>query len=120
MVAPHHWKGVNMNRFLSGVGAAVAAVIMTASSFGMATAAPIGVQPAQIASNFELAQYREERRPHVRRDRDRRDRRDRAEHRRERHGYWNGHRGYREHRRGYRQHSDGYYYAPSVFRLMIR
>ncbi|XUY29712.1 hypothetical protein RMR21_022235 [Agrobacterium sp. rho-8.1] len=106
-----------MNRILSGFGTAVIAAVMTATSFGMASAAPIVAQPMQISSGVELVQYRDDRRPMVRRDRDRRDR---AEHRRERRGYWNGHRGYREHRKGYRRHSDGYYYAPSVFRLMIR
>jgi hypothetical protein len=113
-----------MNRIISAIGAAVVAVVMTASGFGTATAAPIAAQPTQITSSVELAQYRDERRyvPRDRRDHGRYDRRhpNRAEVRRDRPGYWNGHRGYREQRRGYRRHSDGYYYAPSVFKLFVR
>jgi type IV secretory pathway protease TraF len=117
-------KGVNMNRIISRIGAAVVAVVMMASGFGTATAAPIAAQRAQVTSSVELAQYRDERRytPRDRRFNGRHDRQDRyrAENRRDRRGYWNGHRGYREYRRGYRRHSDGYYYAPSVFKLFIR
>ncbi|MGN7291929.1 hypothetical protein [Rhizobium sp. SAFR-030] len=107
-----------MNRYLSAIGAAAVALVMSVSSFGTATAGPIVNQPAQITSGVELVQHRDDRRHNARPDR-RHHRADRA-HRRDRPGYWNGHRGYREHRRGYRRHSDGYYYAPSVFRLMIR
>ncbi len=106
-----------MNGIFSGVGAAVIAAIMTVSGAATVAAAPIVPHSTQVTSDIQLAQYREERRPQFRRDRDRRDR---VEHRRERRGYWNGHRGYREHRKGYRRHSDGYYYPPSVFRLYIR
>ena len=117
---PQYWKGVNMTKILSGIGTAVIAVFMTATSFGMASAATVAAQQPQINSGVEHIQHREDRRhnrPELRRDRDRRDR---AEHRRDRRGYWNGHRGYREYRKGYRRHSDGYYYAPEVFRMMIR
>lgn len=111
-------------KILSRLGTAIVAVVITASSFGMASAAPVALPQPQISSGVELVQYREERRYDRRHDRREyrrdRDRRERAELRRERRGYWNGHRGYREHRKGYRRHSDGYYYAPSVFRLMIR
>lgn len=113
-----------MKRILSAIGTAVIAAVMTVSSFGSASAAPVAAQQPQITSGVVLAQYRDDRRFERRHDRREyrrdRDRRDRAELRRERRGYWNGHRGYREHRRGYRRHSDGYYYAPDVFRLMIR
>jgi hypothetical protein len=117
-------EGMHMNRIFSGIGAALVGLVMTASSFGTATAAPIAAQPTHITAGVELAQFRDERRyvPRDRRYNGRDDRRDRnrAENRRDRPGYWNGHRGYREYRRGYRRHSDGYYYAPSVFKLYIR
>jgi hypothetical protein len=88
---------------------------MTASSFGMATAAPLVAQHLQATSSVELAQYhRDDRRREYRHDRDR------YEHRRDRRGYWHGHRGYRDYRKGYRRHSDGYYYPRSVFQLYIR
>jgi len=116
-LAHYHWKGVTMNRTFSPIGTALVAIAMTASSFGMATAAPFAAQHPQITSNVELAKYREERRHDYRRDRDPRDR---FEHGRDRRGYWNGHRGYREYRKGYRRHSDGYYYPRSVFQFYIR
>lgn len=113
-----------MKRVFSGIGTAIVAAVMTVSSFGMASAAPVAAHQPQITSGVVLAQYRDDRRLERRHDRREwrrdRDRRDRAEHRRDRRGYWGGHRGYREQRKGYRRHSDGYYYAPSVFRLMIR
>jgi Ni/Co efflux regulator RcnB len=106
-----------MNRIFSRIGTAVVAVVITASSFGMASAAAMSAQHPQISSNVELAQYREERHQDYRRDRDHRDR---YEQRRDRRGYWNGRRGYRDYRKGYRRHSDGYYYPRSMFQLYIR
>jgi hypothetical protein len=118
MVVFHQLEGMNMNRILSGIGAAAVALVMSVSSFGTATAGPIVGHPTQITSGVELVQHRDDRRHHARPDR--RDRREMRSNRRDRPGHWNGHRGYRDARRGYRRHSDGYYYAPSVFRLMIR
>lgn len=106
-----------MKKIISGFGAAAIAAIMTVVGVAPVSAAPIVPQSTQVTSDVQLAQHRNDHRPEFRRDRDRRDRMDR---RRDRPGYWNGHRGYREHRRGYRRHSDGYYYAPSVFKLYIR
>jgi Ni/Co efflux regulator RcnB len=105
-----------MNSF-SRIGTAIVAAVIAASSFGMASAAPLVAQHQQFTSDVELAQYREDRRDDWRRDRHHRDR---YEHRRDRRGYWNGHRGYRDYRKGYRRHSDGYYYPRSVFQLYIR
>lgn len=107
-----------MNSF-SLIGTAVVAAVIAASSFGMASAAPMAAQHPQVASSVELAQYyRDDRHREYRHDR--RDRRDRYERRSDRRGYWNGHRGYRDYRQGYRRHSDGYYYPRSVFQLYIR
>ncbi|TAV48425.1 hypothetical protein ELI30_08990 [Rhizobium leguminosarum] len=105
-----------MNSF-SRIGTVVVAVVIVASSFGMASAAPFVGQHQQVTSDVELAQYREDRRPDWRRDRHHGDR---YERRHDRRGYWNGHRGYRDYRKGYRRHSDGYYYPRSVFQLYIR
>ena len=105
-----------MNRFISACGAALVAIVMTASTSGAAVAAPAMTHQTQISSDVQLAQYHEKRRPNARNHRDRRE----MNTRRDRRGYWHGHRGYREHRKGYRRHSDGYYYAPSVFKLYIR
>ncbi|MFK0335469.1 hypothetical protein ACIQUB_30610 [Rhizobium sp. NPDC090275] len=106
-----------MNRIFSRINTAVVAVVMTASSFGLAAAAPLSAQHTQVTSAVELVQYRD----HHRRDwRRHHHPRDRYERRHGRPGYWNGHRGYREYRRGYRRHSDGYYYPRSVFQLYIR
>ena len=104
-----------MNSF-SRIGTAIVAAVIAASSFGMASAAPVAAQHPQVASSVELAQYhRDDRRREYRHDR-----RDRYEQGRDRRGYWNGHRGYRDYRKGYRRHSDGYYYPRSVFQLYIR
>ncbi|MBD8555876.1 hypothetical protein IFT84_15310 [Rhizobium sp. CFBP 8762] len=106
-----------MNRFISGIGAALLVAVTAFSSVGSAAAAPVVIHQPLATSDVELAQHRDRHRPQVRHHRDRRERFDR---RRDRAGYWHGHRGYRNHRPGYRRHSDGYYYAPSVFKLYIR
>ncbi|MDX3928580.1 MAG: BA14K family protein [Shinella sp.] len=38
-----------------------------------------------------------------------------VQYRRERRGWYGGHRGYRHHRRGYRRHSDGWWYPLAAF-----
>jgi hypothetical protein len=106
-----------MNRTFYRIATAVVAVIVTVSSFDIASAVPVRADHPQMTSGVELAQYREQRRHDYRRDRHHRDR---YEQRRDRRGYWNGHRGYRDYRKGYRRHSDGYYYPRSVFQLYIR
>ncbi|WP_162718085.1 hypothetical protein [Rhizobium sp. AN80A] len=106
-----------MDRKISRIGTALVAVVMAASSFGLASAAPLSARHTHVTSGMELVQYRDDHRRDWRRDHHPRDR---YERRYDRRGYWNGHRGYREYRKGYRRHSDGYYYPRSVFQLYIR
>ncbi|KQY40761.1 hypothetical protein [Rhizobium sp. Root483D2] len=109
-----------MNTTIKTLGAAAIAVMVGLTSFMPASAAPVRANDVQLSSSVELAQYRQRDSDAPRWKKRHQNRHDRAERRKERRGYWNGHRGYREHRRGYRRHSDGYYYSPEVFRLYIR
>ncbi|MCD7110664.1 hypothetical protein LRX75_16650 [Rhizobium sp. DKSPLA3] len=109
-----------MTKMTHMLGAAAVAVVLGLTSFTTASAAPVVPAPVQLTSDAQLAQYRDrDERPRWKKRYERRHDR-RVERHESRRGYWRGHRGYREARRGYRRHSDGYYYAPEVFRLIIR
>ena len=109
-----------MTKFTQVLGAAAVAAVLGLTSFTTASAAPIALAPVQLTTDAQAVQYRhrDDRPRWIKRHERRHERR--MERRDERRGYWRGHRGYREARRGYRRHSDGYYYAPEVFRLVIR
>jgi IS5 family transposase len=109
-----------MTKFTQVLGAAAVAAVLGLTSFTTASAAPVVPAPIQLTTDAQQVQYRDrDGRPRwMKRAERRHDRR--VERRIERRGYWRGHRGYREARRGYRRHTDGYYYAPEVFRLVIR
>lgn len=109
-----------MTKFTQVLGAAAVAAVLGLTSFTTVSAAPIAPAPVQLTADAQQVQYRHrDDRPRWMKRQDRRHER-RMERRAERRGYWRGHRGYREARRGYRRHTDGYYYAPEVFRLVIR
>jgi hypothetical protein len=89
------------------------AIIALAAMTALAGTAPanalplVGAEPAASGSAIiEQVQYRER----DRWDRNGRDGWDRRDDRRDRHGWYNGHRGYTQARPGYRRHSDGYWY----------
>jgi hypothetical protein len=83
-----------MKTTIKGGVAAAMAVAMFATTFvtAPAFAMPFSKVGASQASDVEQVQYRRERR-----------------------GWYGGHRGYRYERRGYRRHSDGWWYPLAAF-----
>ena len=101
-------------RFLTVVSLGFALV---ATSLTPAAAFNVPLPIAKPATNVEEVQYRPP--PRHQRDRWERHRRDRWEqqHRRDRYGWYRGHRGYRDFRPGYRRHNDGYWYPLAAFAI---
>lgn len=84
-----------MMRFKGGL-AATMAVAMFATTFVPveATAMPMPMPKVGVSQGSDIEQ---------------------AQYRRDRHGWYRGHRGYRQYRRGYRRHSDGWWYPLAAF-----